>query len=298
MNTRATPALITGASFYKNISFTDFLAEQGQKPTADKLLTCSKHFALFNCLRCNSEHEKRVPLRCGVRVGCPTCSNIAHRKLWHRYYPILHEHRNHLRFLTLGYGRVHYSNFNAEIKNVNSAVRKLITKLYNGALGVFEITDHPETSEFYLHYHLIVHGKYVTQNKISKVWSQFSGKQYAYIKDIRNRLTAKHLSYVLKYVRKQELTTHHSRLMYLNAIDGVRRVHSFGSLYNFNPQPTRNRFLLCPSCHEPLSYVGTFAGNIVVPVKSGGHTQPCIPPPAEKPSAENLSLWASPRLFA
>lgn len=115
-------------------------------------------------------------------------------------------------------------------------VRKLYTKLMHrayykkrvrGGLQTIEVVN--KRRGWHVHLHVILDSDYLPQAKLSKDWGEITGGSF--IVDIREAGTvAEGLKYCLKYLSKAPVLSGHEE-EYREAVEGLRLVQPFGSLY-------------------------------------------------------------------
>ena len=112
------------------------------------------------------------------------------------------------------------------------------------------------TKDFMIHCHAIVYGPYVKQAEISDLWLKITGDSpVAYIQDMRSASVNKPLGYILKYILKGcEFTKPKDVALYLAALKGVRRVHTYGIFYNHTVEENEKPPSVCPICGSSLSF--------------------------------------------
>ncbi len=230
---------------------------------AESFRNCKK---TGHVLVCTDGHQVFIPARCDLRI-CLDCSWRLGGRLKTRYAPVLRELRKSrrsgygLKFLTLtkrNLGRPDtHEAFGKELKLFFKAVRKFINRTYRkkdgcGALAVLEVS-----TNFTIHCHAVVYGPYVPQSQLSKLWLKITGDSPVVdIRRVQGFSVTRPLNYILKYILKPcQFEAAPDYAFYLAALRGVRRVHSYGVLYDHHEsereetQPTR-----CPLCGGSLRF--------------------------------------------
>lgn len=249
--------------------------ETGEKwlqKKADRLLRlafrfryCCYEYLLLTCRSCGQRYIGQA--RCECRI-CPECSRKHYYRIKERLYQMLKTltciGTKRIMLLTLTLRATGGDKLaSSDVKRLFRCVRKLVKTLYPkedgcGAVGVFEMGNNNN-----IHVHLIVYGDYVPQRQISKEWHRITGDSY--IVDIRQvKQRKKQVNYILKYIYKPYKGNDPKDVArYLDIITGVRRVHTYGILYNL--KCTEDYRVLCLFCGGQLGFART-DGGLEIPI--------------------------------
>lgn len=229
------------------------LLDMSMYPEARKWRDCGQKGIVLRCQN-NPDHTYYVPFHCDLRI-CPVCGNRYAARIRKQYRAALEElgrisRRNgkNLKLLTLT-KRSDNELTPESIRDFQKKVGRMIRKFYDGGLSVREVGK-----GFNLHAHAIVFGEYVPQAELSKAWLKLTGdSQVIDIRRVKRRKIP--LTYILKYISKPcKFDRPEDYVVYLKAIRGTRRVHSYGALYGIKPSESRKDRALCPQCGGFLRY--------------------------------------------
>lgn len=245
---------LTGASYYLKKS-------EQLKRRADRYRCCGHEYFVLKCEKCDSYYIG--PSRCESRI-CPACCWKYGMRIRKKQEEILKRlprtQTKRIMFLTLTktVNPDREPNY-FDVKKLNEDGRKVINILYPnkkgcGGLSVIEIGPSKN-----LHLHALVYGDYHDQRMISRLWLKITGDSIiVHIREVRD--VKKGLDYSLKYISKPPQSTDPDKLaIYLDAITGIRRIHTYGILYNFplckkEPYP-------CAFCGGKLTFLLTDSGS-------------------------------------
>lgn len=228
---------------------------------AYKLEACGRNGYV---LICPEGHQVYALSRCDLRI-CNDCALRFGKRLWRRYLPVLR--------VALKWDRPGYSlklltltkrnrksaqdceTLQGEFRQFFKDVRKFLDSVFPkekgcGALAVLEVTKN-----FTIHCHVLLYGPFVLQGTLSDLWLEITGDSC--IVDIRQvkgsvRLA---LNYILKYIQKPCFFERpKDYALYLGALKGVRRVHSYGLFYNFSVDEEEKPPIVCPFCGGSLEF--------------------------------------------
>ena len=249
----------------QHIGIIEALKEIKLHKEAYKLETCGRN---GHVLICAEGHQVYVPNRCDLRI-CSDCAVRFSTRLRRKYLPVLRAALkwerpcNSLKLLTLtkrNQGRPHDCEaLREESKQFFAHVRKLINKVFAktagcGALAVLEVSK-----DFTVHCHVLVYGPYVPQRTLSDLWLEITGDSY--VVDIRQvkGSVLRALGYILKYIQKPcQFEAPSDYALYLGALSGVRRVHTYGCFYNFKVEEEEKPPTVCPFCGGGLQFDRNF----------------------------------------
>jgi len=124
-----------------------------------------------------------------------------------------------------------------------------------GGIGFLEVKRFPERRRWHPHLHLIVHGSYVPQRALARLWQQITGDSY--IVDVRAvKQVREAVQYVTKYATKtvdQATVREHDALVEaIDALKGKRSMMTFGDWRRIKLRRTQE-----PDDYEPVCNLGT-----------------------------------------
>lgn len=230
-----------------------WLKEHGSEVQGAKLLNCRKRGMALCCL---NGHRWGVRIRCDLRI-CPDCLKRLGKKVW----DIRARDMNSIsrgkagwswKMLTLTL-RTDGEAWNKEslrgrIKKIWECARKLFKDFYlihsmSGLVGVTEVGKNGN-----VHIHCIVWGPFVAQATLSQRWSDLTkDSKIVDIRKVRGSLKGA-LAYVGKYLAKVPGFADPEHFgVYLQAITGHRRIHTFGVLIR-SEEPELKPGLVCLHC--------------------------------------------------
>lgn len=209
----------------------------------DRAMYLEAH-ALENCMmrgrvvKCDQCGDRRYfPERCDLRI-CPTCGSRYAKNLFRRFLPLLRglmgQCQKHytLKFLTLTVRNTKELNGDS-IKQLFRNTRKLMNEFFNKNVGAGGLAVLEVGKNLNIHIHLLVWGPFIPQRHLSERWAELTGGSF--IVDIRlaRGKVSFLLWYVLKYISKvSSFEDPRVYAGYLQALKGIRRIHTFGVFYN------------------------------------------------------------------
>jgi len=225
-------------------------------------------------LQCKQDHRHLAFARAACDIwGCPKCQKHQQRKYTRRLLPRLERLNSHhqLKFVTLTLPD--YVAFDLkEIEKWHKLAVEFLQSRYKGGLVVLEFKPR-ENNTVFLHFHAIVHGKYVAQRLLQKEWSAYVGKTA--IVDVRS-VDMGGLNYILKYLVKGiSGFTSEEMLTIAAAFYKRQRVRSFGTLRK--PVEAEKLFSRCPWCGGCMLILDTVKTK--EDRKMWGPTLDSLPPP-------------------
>lgn len=236
------------------------LRQEKLQKQAVRLEHCGDQYSIVGCLGCATRIVG--PRRCEVRI-CAHCSKKYARRIRQRFNEIAEAFPNtaYLRWshlvLTLRTTPEEPLS-HSRAKHLNKCGRKLINKLWPkkegaGALAVIEVGNNHN-----LHLHSLVYGRYVPQGVISNLWLKITkDSRIVHISAVRKKKQG--INYLLKYITKPPKSDDPvGQALYLDVILGLRRIHTYGILYNC--KISKKESTPCPLCSGKLTYCGFHPG--------------------------------------
>jgi len=230
-----------------------WLRENGSEVAGSKLENCRKRGMVLTCL---NGHRWGLRIRCDLRV-CPDCLKRLGRKVWDiraRDMDAIRTGRPgwSWKMLTLtirtegdGWDKV---TLKERIKRIWINARKLFKEFYltlsqSGLVGVTEVG-----STGNVHIHAIVWGPYVSQSILSQRWLDLTGdSKIVDVRKVKGSIKGA-LAYVGKYLSKVPGFSDAAHFgLYLQAISGHRRIHTFGVLLR-SVDPELSSGCVCREC--------------------------------------------------
>jgi hypothetical protein len=212
----------------------EVLNAAGMYIEAYKLKNCMKDTLLVRCDKCG--RQIYVHRRCDLRI-CPDCSPRYSRMLFKRFFPFVRKLMGDKRHYTLKLLTLTVTNTrklsDESIKTLFKNARKLMREFFNKRKGAGALAVLEAGKNLNLHIHLLVYGPFVLQERLSDRWGEIT--RGSFIVDIRMAKGKPEgvLNYVLKYITKPcSFEDPRFYAVYLAALKGVRRVHTFGIFYN------------------------------------------------------------------
>lgn len=261
-----------GNSDFDRITITNALREQGLYSEADKYKDCGRKGMVLKCSNSDCNYKGFIPFECDLRI-CPVCGRRFAERIFPKYQDIIKSKQSHparaysLKFITLtqaNKGKTQDAEqFHVEIKGCNKNVRRFMNKLFpkssgSGGLSVLEVGRN-----FNVHAHILVYGRYYPQAYLSEIWGKINHGE-SYVVDVRRVKGSAESAfrYLTKYIKKPcKFDNPIDYAVYLKALKGIRRVHSFGIFYGLAPVE-RNILMKCPDCGERLIFDSDFYFNI------------------------------------
>ena len=226
---------------------------------------CSYQYIQLKCNGCSQVYKG--PARCESRI-CPQCARKYASKVFNKQKLVSYQLRKtktkRLMFLTLTLNtdsskELHKSLF----KRANVCTRKLINKLYprKDGCGGFSVVEVGKKNN--IHIHALVYGTFYSQREISTLWENITKDSFVvFIKAVWS--PKKCLWYLLKYINKPpEFGSPEKMAEYIDALMGVRRIHTYGVFYNF--KFLKNRNFYCYFCGASLGFLGLNGGMGLAP---------------------------------
>jgi hypothetical protein len=235
---------------------------------ANRFEECGIKGLVLACPNPSHNYRGYIPLRCDLRI-CLDCGKRFAAKIFCKYQDFIKAVLSHpkraysLKFLTLTKANRGKTQdpiaLREEMQGFFKNVRKFMNKLFSkssasGGIAILEIGEN-----FNIHAHILVFGRYFPQDYLSDVWKEINaGESYiVHIQRVRGKARFV-LGYLLKYISKPyKFKDPIDYAVYLIALKGVRRVHSFGIFYNIQ-LPERAIVLKCPYCGKRLVPDGEF----------------------------------------
>jgi len=230
-------------------------------PEARKWRDCGRKGIVLRCEN-NPDHIYYVPFHCDSRI-CTGCGGRYAARIRKQYRAALEElarisrkNGKNLKLLTLTKKKSDNELTPESIRDFQRKVGRMIRRFYDGGLSVREVGK-----GFNLHAHAIVFGEYVPQAELSKAWLKLTGdSQVVDIRRVKRRKIP--LAYILKYISKPcKFDRPEDYVVYLKAIRGTRRVHSYGMLYGIKPPESPKNRAQCPQCRGRLLYDRELSGE-------------------------------------
>ena len=183
---------------------------------AENLRKCGTDYIRFDCLKAGCKHTFMLGQHCKSRA-CPDCSSYKRRDWLDKYLPHLEKiDPSELRFMTLtlrnqedlhgGMGRI--------IKHFKKLRLREMAECFNGGLVGYE-AHLGDDGCWNIHCHVLYHGNYIDQAKLSKTWKKITGdSEVVWVSSVLGkgykcqyrdkRISAQQsaLDYILKYVVK------------------------------------------------------------------------------------------------
>jgi len=211
----------------------------------------------YHCPNNDGHYATYVPAYCMLRV-CPDCGQYSAHLIQEKYRPVIEaeaakSHRKALKFVTLTTNVQLADDIGGEVLQILDWSRDLYRKLWgkekgSGALATLETGE----DGLKLHTHLIVQGKFIKQEELSKAWQEISGFPIVHITEISADKAVKE---VLKYAVKFSNLSPDQLVSLHNALKGRRRIRSWGCFYNPDiEEDVEERETHCPECQAQLKY--------------------------------------------
>lgn len=241
------------------------LSVKGQKLCrfADRFEVCGKQYMMIQCIGCSQTIVLRR--RCETRI-CDSCSKSYNAKVRRRQSQLIQHFpgkKNHWWMLVTFTKKTEpdYIPERSDAEKLFSHFRKLINEFWpkSKGCGSFAVLEIGENNN--LHIHALVYGHFVLQKLLSKRWLRLTGdSQIVDIRSARNQRQC--LSYILKYLTKQSKKSDPQALTnYLNLVIGLRRIRTYGVLYNFPLAFSEG--CPCPLCKGKYLFKGFEDGRFV-----------------------------------
>jgi len=248
---------------YSRSAVAAWLRSNEMEKAGSKLENCRKRGMVLCCL---NGHRWGVRIRCDLRV-CPECLKRLGKKVWDvraRDMDAMRRGRSgwtwKLLTLTVKTGEVGWDKdeLKARIVKVWKCGRSLLKEFFlnrdgAGAVGVTEVGKGGN-----VHVHLVVWGPYVPQETLAARWEQLTkDSKVVDVRKVKGSLRGA-LAYVGKYLSKVPgflLASHFG--IYLQAITGHRRIHTFGCLLRVS-DPELKPGCICRDCGLALRLDETF----------------------------------------
>jgi len=211
----------------------------------------------YHCPNNDGHYATYVPSYCMLRV-CPDCGQYSAHLIQEKYRPVIEReaaksHRKALKFVTLTTNIELADDIGPAVLQLLDWSRDLYRKLWgkekgSGALATLETGE----DGLKLHTHLILQGRFIKQEDLSKEWEKISGFPIVHITEISADKAVKE---VLKYAVKFSNLNPEQLVSLHNALKGRRRVRSWGCFYNPDiEEETEERETHCPECAAQLRY--------------------------------------------
>jgi hypothetical protein len=192
--------------------------------------------------------RKLIRFRCGDRT-CGDCRARDCFRFRRQYGPALKTIR-HPKLITLTLKNVRDLT-RAHVAFLRQAMKALLQRFQRhirGGLYAIEVTN--IGNGWHVHVHILADASYIPQDKLVEAWLAITGDSF--IVDIRvARSTDEALSYLLKYVGKPPKVENYPVEDFVRVFNevmkGIRLIHTFGSLYAYQP-PRSSR--PCEDCGE------------------------------------------------
>lgn len=254
---------------HKNFELTGWTHEAKKAERLEKqalrIRYCGYEYVVLRCSDC--EGFFMGPSRCESRI-CVECARKYSMRISKNKEMLLKmlqpSRGRRLMMLTVTKkANTHRYPTSSDLKSVFKCFRKLMNRLYPkkhgcGGFAVIEIGQKNDV----IHIHAIVYGKFIYQAVISKLWLELSGdSSVVLIKEVRGASNC--LNYIIKYISKPPQYSDPTRLAaYLDALTGVRRIHTYGIFYNY--PICRKQSLGCPLCGSTFLFV-KIDGGLAIP---------------------------------
>lgn len=230
-----------------------------------RFLTCSTKMVRLTCSNDGSHPKKYAVFSCGLRV-CDRCDGKTKARLRGRYLPRFIPWNNQIRHLVLTYGYVNPVNgyvLQRLFKIARDFVKELSvdgkTRAFKGGICVLEIIDKGFMG-WYVHYHFLTVGGYVSQAMISNEWERVSGRPVTFIRYVWRPRLKLSLSYVLKFVnyasKGSDVKDAHRQIMFQKALWKKHMVVAFGVIHGRTVDQKRVRHVGCVICDAVMVFDG------------------------------------------
>lgn len=219
---------------------------------ADRLEFCGDQYSIVGCAGCTTSFIGRR--RCEVRICEHCCRKYARlfRERFLKCSQLMPANKRHLwMHLVLTLRTADGTPISAgRARFLFKCARKLINTLWpkrNGCGGVAVLEVGQKEN---LHLHCLIYGNFVLQKRIADLWLRLTkDSQIVHISAVKNKKQG--ISYLLKYVSKPPKAADAGKqALYLDTITGLRRIHTYGLMYNCKLMAKETR--PCPLCGGKL----------------------------------------------
>lgn len=223
------------------------LEGRGLQKRADRHRLCNRTWNTWQCSACEGETTAAIAT-CDLRV-CVSCQRRQSKELaakTRRKLDAIGQRKGwRLRLITLTVRTDGLEDMRRAVKLLGRALPKLWRKVLKaeGAGAMFALEAGEARGN--IHCHGLYYGPWVDQKELSAEWSKLTGGSF--VVHVTEAKGAGAVAEVCKYVCHPALKVELQAALE-DALQGTRRVRTYGTLYGCEPEPEETPGRTCPCC--------------------------------------------------